>query len=458
MRLGSNGRGRPFLTTGSPTPSPGCIVSLRRLFLLAAAVVGAAIARPTNLHAQTDVIRGRITGPDSTPIERARITVTSLSGNVSRNTETDRNGRFTVAFPGDEGDYFVNVAALGYATKRFEIKRTADQDILIADARLQRVAAQLDAVKVQADRQKVARDGNVQDVSGSERRIDQGAVSASQMGDLAALAASLPGVQLIPGADGLSNGFSVLGLDAAANATTLNGMNFGGNNLPRDANVSTSLITAPYDVSRGNFSGGLLNVRTGRASSFIGRSTSLNFDAPQLQWTDPAARSLGQQYTNVSLGGGFSGPLIADKAFYNFSYQAGRRQNDLQTLLNTDLLGLQTIGIASDSVKHLLSTLARYQMPTSTGAIPGNRLNDQASIYSSVDFIPPTSITGQAYNLSMTGSWNRQNPSGLSNTELPSHSGERSNWNVGLFGRHSSYFGFGILTETSIGVNRARSS
>ena len=67
---------------------------------------------------------------------RATVTVTSLSGNVSRSARTDKNGRYTVTFPGDEGDYFVNIAALGFATKRFEVKRTGDQEILVADARL----------------------------------------------------------------------------------------------------------------------------------------------------------------------------------------------------------------------------------------------------------------------------------------------------------------------------------
>lgn len=433
-------------------------MSLRRLLFLIAAVAAAAFGRPAALHAQTDIIRGRITGPDSLPIERARITVTSLSGNVSRTAQTDKNGRFTVTFPGDEGDYFVNVSALGYATRRFEVKRTGDQEILVADARLQRVATQLDAMKIQADRQKAARNDNMQDVSGSERSVNQSAVSATQLGDLSALAASLPGVQLIPGADGANNGFSVLGLDAAQNATTLNGMNFGGANLPRDANVQTSLVTSPYDVSRGNFSGGLLSVRTGRASNFIVRSTSLNFDAPQLQWTDPAARSLGQQYTNVSLGGALTGPLVRDKAFYSFSYQVGRRQNDFQSLLNTDALGLQAIGVAKDSVGRLLSTLGRWGVPTTTGAVPNNRLSDQALMFTSVDFIPPTSTTGQAFNVSMNASWNRQTPSGASMTELPSHSGERGNYNLGVFGKHSSYFGFGILTETSLGVSRSRST
>ena len=334
------------------------------------------------------------------------------------------------------------------------MKRTADQDVLVADARLSRVATQLDAVKVQADRQKVGRDANAPDISGSERRIDNSGVPANQLGDLAALAASLPGVQLIPNADG-TNGFSVLGLTADQNATTLNGMNFGGSQLPRDAQVSTSLATSLYDVSRGNFSGGVLNVRAGRASNFIVRSNSLNVDAPQMQWTDAAARALGQQYTNVSLGGSLAGPIQPDKSFFTFAYQGGRRLSDLQSLLNTSPIGLQTIGISTDSVNHLMSTLGRWGVPTSTGA-PRSRYQDNALVFSSLDFTPPTSVTGQAFNLTFSGNWNRQDPSGFANTELPSHSGERANWNLGVFGRHSSYFGFGVLTETSVGVNQTR--
>ena len=87
----------------------GFSVRLRRLVSVAIAVAIAAIVHPTSLLAQTDVIRGRITGPDSLPVERATITVTSLSGNVSRSARTDKNGRFTVTFPGLGG-----VAAAGF--------------------------------------------------------------------------------------------------------------------------------------------------------------------------------------------------------------------------------------------------------------------------------------------------------------------------------------------------------
>ncbi len=417
----------------------------------------AAFVLPRRAFAQTDVIRGRIVGPDSQPVERATITVTSLSGNITRSTRTDKAGRYTVPFPSDEGDYYVSVAAIGFATKRFEIKRTADQEILIGDARLQRVAAQLDAMTVRAQRQKPGRDDFRPDIGGSERPINSGGVPVDQLGDLAALAASLPGVQLIPSADGGPNGFSVLGLSPDQNATTLNGLNFNGSNIPRDANVSTSLVTSPYDVSRGNFSGGLLQMRTGRASNFIIRTSSASLDAPQLQWTDPAARSLGQQYTNVTASGLFSGPISTNKAFFNVAYQIGRRQSDLQSLLNTSALGLQTAGVARDSVNRLLSILSQAGVPTRPGGVPNDRATNQALLLGSFDFTPPGSTTGQAFNLTYNASLLSSDAVTGSTTELPSHSGDRTSWNAGVSGRHTSYFGFGILSETSLGLSANRS-
>mgnify|MGYP003337880216 CR=1 FL=1 len=69
---------------------------------------------------------------------------------------------------------FVNFAAIGYAPRRFEVKRTADQDILVADAKLQVQASTLDAVKVTAPREKVARGDNPADVGGTEKTIFSG--------------------------------------------------------------------------------------------------------------------------------------------------------------------------------------------------------------------------------------------------------------------------------------------
>jgi hypothetical protein len=430
---------------------------IRSFLFFCIAVAVASAAFPSSASAQQiDVIRGTVTGPDGKPLEDVKVTATSLSGNVNRTARTDRNGRYTITFPGGEGDYFVEFSAIGYGARRFQVKRTADQEILVADARLQQAAGQLDTVTVTAQRDRPNRNDNTPDISGSERTVDNSALSADQQGDIAAMAASLPGVQLVPGADGDPSGFSVLGLSPDQNSTTLNGMQFGGSNLPRDAAVSTTLVTTPYDVSRGGFSGGQFNIRGRPGSNFVTRMMSVNVDAPQLQWTDRAARSLGQQYSNLSLGGSLSGPIKYDQSFYNLSYQIGRRANDLRTLLNTDAIGLQTSGVAADSVARLLAILQQYQVPTVVGTLPENRLGQQGSLFGTIDVAPQSSSTGQSFNVAFNGSWNKSTPATTLTNELPAHGGDRTNWNSGLQGRHSTYFGVGILSETSAGLTRGR--
>jgi hypothetical protein len=408
-----------------------------------------------------DVIRGKVVGEDSIAIAGARVTAVSLSGNVQRRATTDNSGRFTITFPNGDGDYMVTVQAIGFSPKRFEVKRTADQEILIADARLSRAVTELEAVKVNAgDRTRTTRDDRSPDISGSERGVNNANVSAANAGDIAAMAASLPGVQLVPGTNGDASGFSVLGLTPDQNATTLNGGSFGGANLPRDAGASSSLVTNPYDVSRGGFSGAQFNIRSPSGTNYKNLTSSLNLDAPSLQWTDKAAQALGQQFTNVSLGGLVSGPIKIDEVFYNFSYQLGRRSNDLQTLLNTSSTGLTTSGISPDSSARLLNVLRAKGIPLSPrGNIP-NRNSDQGSVLATINLSPPGSRTGAAYAFTFNGSVNKTAPAGGSIGELPGHSGERTNWNGGAQARHSAYFesGFlsGFLSETNITVGGSR--
>jgi hypothetical protein len=423
-----------------------------RAAVCAAFLVGA--LAPAAVAQQSDVIRGRITGPDSQPLQNVLVTATSISGNVNRTARSDKNGRYTITFPGGDGDYMLTIAALGYAVKRFEVKRVADEDILVADARLQAVST-LEAVEVKAPRERPRRNDVAPDISGTEKTIATSEVPANLLGDLAAMAATLPGVQQATNEDG-SSGFSVLGLGADQNNTTLNGMAFGGSNLPRDAAVSTSLVTSPYDVSRGGFSGAQLSLRTRPGSNFITRTNSLNYDSPAMQWTDAAARSLGQEYTNASLGGLISGPLSYDKTFYNTSYQLGRRMNDFQTLLSADPLGLKASGVSTDSRDTLLKYMGLQGIPSITRRFRDERVGDNGLIFGSIDLTSPSATSGRAMNVTFNGGWGKQSPAGGSATEVPAFGGDRTNWRFGVQGRHSSFFGVGILTETSVGVSSSK--
>src|SRR6516162_5942490 len=131
-------------------------------------VICFALASARVLGAQADVIRGQVTSASvgHPPIANVSVTATSLSGNVNRTAKTDRDGRYTITFPGGDGDYFVTFVAIGYAPRRFEVKRTADQDILIADARLSASGPVLDTIVTlgQRNRSRPVRGDSTRDV------------------------------------------------------------------------------------------------------------------------------------------------------------------------------------------------------------------------------------------------------------------------------------------------------
>jgi hypothetical protein len=235
-------------------------VIVRRAVCVLVAIATLGFARAAAAQ-NADVIRGRVVTVDSVPIPNATVTATTISGNVNRSAKTDRNGRYTITFPNGDGDYIVKFVALGYSPRQYELKRAADEDILVANAALSTAANTLDAVHVTAARDKANRNDVTPDIGGTEKAINAATLTADQLGDLAAMAASVAGVNYVAGANGDPSGFSVLGLTPDQNSTTLNGMNSNASNLPRDAQLTASLVTSPYDVSQGGFSGGRQNIR-----------------------------------------------------------------------------------------------------------------------------------------------------------------------------------------------------
>lgn len=449
--------------------------SLRRLIgaltvmLLALVISGRAQAQ------NIDIIRGRVLGPDTLAIPNVLVTATTLSGNVSRSARTDKNGRYTISFPGGEGDYWVSFTGIGLSPRRYQVKRTADQEILIADARMSPAAITLDAVNV-TERVAASRSDTVSDVSGTERSVTDetaGFLNAEQLGDLAAMASAIPGVQLLLGADGAADAFSVFGLGGDQNNTQLNGLNFGDSQLPRDANVMTSLSTSPYDVSRGGFSGGQLQVRTRAGSNFVNRRLSGNFISPQLQWADRIGIATGQQYTNMSFGGSASGPIKPDRMFYNSSVQFDRRLQDIQTLLNSNTAGFQAAGVAADSVLRLLDILGTGQIPFAVDGYSPQRVLTRINTLSSFDYVPQNSTRGSTYAITFSGNYSGTSPVGAGgggggfggfgggggSLITPTRDGSRSNWGGALQARHSGLVGWnGIFTESTIGYSTTRNN
>jgi hypothetical protein len=433
---------------------PRVVARWSRIASRALFAVSALVGLASRASAQTDVIRGRVLTVEGLPLQNVRVTATSIPGNVTRESRTGRDGGYQIAFAGGPHDYIMGFSLIGYAFKQFEIKQVADEDVLIADARLSVV--QLDTVVATAsNQQRINRNSQTPDVSGSEQTVNTNTLPPDLQGDLAAMAASLPGVTLIPGLDGQPDGFSVLGLGADQNTTTLNGQSFNSSNLPRDAQVSSSLSTSTLDVSRGGFSGGNFNLSAGPGSNFRTRGSSFLFNSPTLEWTDRAAQAVGTEYTNLSFGGVFSGPISYNRSFYSLSYQLGRQMRDNATLLNTSALGFQTAGVAYDSVQNLLRILSQRGVSLSAGGLHPTRLSDNGSMFGSVSFSPPTSSSGQSVGLTYNAFWSRQDPAFGGATSLASSSGERINWSGFLQGRHTAYVG-NTLSESQATVSMSR--
>jgi hypothetical protein len=423
-------------------------VFLRRTILLLFVGLLGAIA-PLHAQGDADILRGRVTGPDKKPIENVTVTATSLVNETSRTAKTNKDGRFSIIFNGGGGDYMMSYTGIGFQPMRFEVKREVDEDILVADATMGKTAVTLDALQVTAGREKPDRNGNALDAGAREQSLSNANIPIDILGDLSAMAATLPGITLISGADGGASGFSVLGLGADQNNITLNGLNFGSTDLPRDATTQTRVTTSSFDPSRGGFSGGQISLRTNSGTNYTTRSIHQTVDAPTLQYTDAVGRALGQQFTNLQLSGNVSGPITLDKAFYAVSWQLGRRASNLQDLLNTDPLALERVGVSSDSVARLLNLLNGYNIPVMTPAIPSQKLTQNGSFLTSLDFAPSG---GHTYDITMSGRWSGQDATNLRTTAVPVNGGETRSYGGTLQAKHSAYFFENFLDATSFAV------
>ncbi len=230
---------------------------------------------------------------------------------LSKNAATDGGGRFTVIFINGEGDYWIDVTRLGFAPKHYEVRKVGDEEVIIADVKMSSTMATLDTLNIVAEKARLLpdRSGNSADVGGGDRALAGALVPPDQAGNLAAMAAGIPGFQLIPGLDGAPDMYSVLGLGGDQNNVTFNGLGSGISTLPPDVLATTSINPYPFDVSKGGFSGAQITVQTIPGSNFSRRTITTSDVAPALEFTDASASALGQRYASVRVGGNAAGPI-----------------------------------------------------------------------------------------------------------------------------------------------------
>src|SRR5207249_1377637 len=129
------------------------IVTLRSVHLWALVALLAALgARPAagQVGATTDIITGKVTGPDSQPLAGAVVVATSVETRVSHQRTSDANGRFTIVFPDGGGRYELTARFIGMAAVQVNVARQADEDRIVASIRMGLAAVPLEPVTVSA--------------------------------------------------------------------------------------------------------------------------------------------------------------------------------------------------------------------------------------------------------------------------------------------------------------------
>src|SRR2546421_1378257 len=155
---------------------------------------------PRNAVAQTDIIVGTVTGPDSQPVAGATVEVTSRETGGSRQVVTDARGRFTLLFPDGGGRYELLVRYIGMAPAHVSVGRQGDEDRIVANVQMGLAAITMEAVSVTARRSgrgaSVGRGATGEALSGDE--LARLPADASDLNTVATLA---PAVLAIRGGD-----------------------------------------------------------------------------------------------------------------------------------------------------------------------------------------------------------------------------------------------------------------
>lgn len=421
--------------------------ALRCLFSIALLALPAAAG--AQMGSTTDIIVGRITGPQGQPLAGAQVAVTSIETEITRSVVTNANGQYTLLFPDGGGQYTVLVRYIGMSPTEFALTRLADEDRLVGDLQMQISPPMLEQVVIRASARRPG-DQNRPEPGSLERALateflQRLPIDAS---DPLAIALLAPGVVAVDATDSTGAAVSVAGQRPDLNQVTLDGLTYGGAAVPEEAVRVTRVITNTYDVARGQFSGGQIASTTRGGTNRQSGSLQYSLRDPSLQWTDESedeSSTFGRGFTQHQLSGGFGFPVIPNRLFGFGSLQLRRRVDALESLIGADARTLERLGVQPDSVDRFLHILEQqYGIPAEVAAVPDDRLSDGVTILSRVDY----RLTDN-HQLMLRGDWRWSSQEGqrISARGVPHYGGDMRSLGGGAMMTVSSVLGGSLINE-----------
>ncbi len=372
--------------------------------VLCAALAASLCARP--LAAQqattTATVRGTVTGGDDAPIAGASVVATNAATGARRGGQTDERGRYTIPFL-EPGVYTIRAQRIGYRPVERPALRLSLGQVETQDFHLQNSPTQLGAVVVTGEVAPLIETTK----SGTSTRILEEQLRQLPTSDrnFKNLVVLTPGSSDV-GATGAGGGQSIGGGRTASSNLLMDGVNNnesffggdarGGDRLPFSYSIEAvkeiQVITAGYDVERGQFTGGTVNAVTKSGTNEFHGSI---FDyergdkrfGVKLTGNDflgrPPRNYLRQQY-----GGSIGGPIVKDKLhfFLTLDRQVGNEPKPvLQT--GTDAASIRASGISPDTLAKLINiakTKYGYDLAQEIGPFKQNI--DESAVFGRIDW------------------------------------------------------------------------
>jgi len=322
--------------------------------------------------------------PDGAPLAGAtlRARATGAAGGDWSRAPTGADGRYCLRVSG-AGEYLLVVEREGFLARSLLLDLSARVEARLADLRLTPDdAVRLEAVVAQAPRRtppsprRGAPPGSdLASLAGSEAALYPG----TSGGDLA-VSAGVSGQYLRVGQD-----LSVEGQSPSGNRTTLDGSGYDARDVPAEGLAAAGVFAHPYDVSRGQFTGGEIAGRTMGGTNVWGGALRLSLEPAWLTY-GAGPRGAGDARARqalVSAGGG--GPLVPGRLFVYGAVQADARTSSAPGL-GRGTPGLPGYGLPADSVRRFFDVLQRLGVDAGEGV--GARHARAGSAIARIDYLP----------------------------------------------------------------------
>ena len=344
----------------------------------------------------SDVIRGRVTDRQGGAMADVSVTILTEEAEALQSGQTDRNGRYVLVVREPRDVYVLSFRRVGFATLSKTARRSGLGSVIDVEDVI--LVPRLDILQpvVTHSVVLVPSRGDHPAIGATQLNAASGADFVRDPSDLTSLITQLPGVTSRG-----DSAFSVLGADPGQNRTLVDGADFGGTSVPRDAIAQTKLIVNTFDPSQGRFAGGQATVTTRRGGPVFDGVARGQVLGPRLAWADP------QSPTGIPTVGALSGYVSGPSPDSNLTYMVAAEMSQgfvpTTSLLAPHGAFLSAIGLAQDTIAATGTAAQGLGVPLTVEPTSRTTTNFRGSAFARGDL----RVSGTtAFTLELLENWN----------------------------------------------------